>query len=417
MSDLVSLPPHPVLACADALERVLAEVADVAPVFMTPDAKEAALVALAARAAQLDELRLRVLAAADDVAETHGSRDAGAWLSHRVRLDDRVGRHDLATARSLERHPVVATALRRGAIDRARAEVVMRAVDALPDSVGADVIDRAETLLTSEAAEFNPGRLRNLGRRVLAVVAPELDEAHEARLLEQEDAHAAAVTALHTHRRGDGATDIRIRCADAVADRLLTYLHALVSPRRPDEGGTPPADTGADDRRTYPQRLGHAFGTFLEQVDPTRLPLHGGDATTVIVTIDLATLLSGLGVALVGDQPITAAQARRLACQAHLVPAVLGGESQVLDLGRGQRLFQRHQRKAMAIRDVTCRADGCTIPAAWCEAHHWKPWSRGGATDLDDGVLLCSHHHHRAHDHRYDSTRHADGSVRFHRRV
>ena len=55
---------------------------------------------------------------------------------------------------------------------------------------------------------------------------------------------------------------------------------------------------------------------------------------------------------------------------------------------------------------------------AWCEAHHdADPWSQGGKTDLDDGVLYCTWHHHRAHDDRYDATRMPDGSVRFTRRT
>ena len=100
-----------------------------------------------------------------------------------------------------------------------------------------------------------------------------------------------------------------------------------------------------------------------------------------------------------------------------IVPVVLGGRSEVLDLGRGSRLFRSTQRKAMAVRDRRCRAEGCTIPAAWCEAHHaTNPWSRGGRTDLADGVLLCSWHHHRAHDDRYLHDRLPNGDYRFHRR-
>lgn len=148
------------------------------------------------------------------------------------------------------------------------------------------------------------------------------------------------------------------------------------------------------------------------------MPLHGGDATTVIVAIDFAALRGELGTALMADQPITAAHARRLACTASIIPAVLGGESEILDLGRARRLFSAAQRKAMAIRDVHCRAEGCDIPAAWCEAHHaGRPWATGGQTDLAGGVLLCSWHHHRAHDHRYHHRRHPDGSIRFERRT
>jgi hypothetical protein len=57
------------------------------------------------------------------------------------------------------------------------------------------------------------------------------------------------------------------------------------------------------------------------------------------------------------------------------------------------------------------------VPAAWCEAHHLDPWSAGGRTDLDAGVLLCSFHHHRVHDKTYTHARHPDGSIRFHRRT
>jgi hypothetical protein len=139
----------------------------------------------------------------------------------------------------------------------------------------------------------------------------------------------------------------------------------------------------------------------------------------VVVTIDLETLREGVGSATVEDGTrITAAQARRLACQAGIIPAVLGGESQPLDLGRTRRLFTPAQRTALALRQPTCRADGCTVPATWCEAHHaGTPWSQGGRTDLAQGMLLCPWHHHRAHDPTYTTDRLADGSLRFHRRT
>jgi hypothetical protein len=98
------------------------------------------------------------------------------------------------------------------------------------------------------------------------------------------------------------------------------------------------------------------------------------------------------------------------------LPAVLGGAGEVLALGRARRLFTPAQRKALQVRDRTCRAEGCTVPAAWCEAHHQTPWSRGGRTDLADGILLCSFHHHRVHDPAYAHDRHPDGDLRFHRR-
>ena len=111
----------------------------------------------------------------------------------------------------------------------------------------------------------------------------------------------------------------------------------------------------------------------------------------MVVTIDHETLRSQLGAAGLGSgDRISATEAVRLACNASILPLVLDGKGQPLHLGRARRLFSSGQRMAMAVRDRTCRADGCTIPADWCEAHHRKPWMLGGRTDVADGVLLCS---------------------------
>jgi len=404
-----------VVAAAAAVEAALKDVADLDPTFMPTAEKKSALLALDRASAQLEELRLRVMATAEDVAVDEGARDVAAWLAHRGRSDRGEARRDLRLARALDtRWQSVGHALRAGEANRAQAEVVVAALEALPADLDPEVVAQAEQRLMAEAARFGPRQLRILGRRILDVVAPEVAEGHERRALEREEVHATQATFLTTRRRGDGTTDLRIRVADLVADRLLTYLHAFTSPRR--ERGSAPAP---GDRRPYDQKLGHAFAAFLESVDPKRLPLHGGDATALMVTIDLDRLRDGLGAALAGDTPITAGEARRLACTAHLLPAVFGGDSEILDLGRARRLFSPAQRRAMAIRDGTCRAEGCDIPAAWCEAHHGgkNTWAQGGRTNLADAILLCPHHHHRAHDHRYRADRTGDVLLTFHRRT
>jgi hypothetical protein len=405
---------HPILACAAAVEAALKDVADVDPVFMGAAEKESAMLRLSRLGDQVTELLMRVMANSEDVASEAGARDVAAWLAHRGRRDRSEMRRTLRLGQALDRRrPGVARGLRAGGVNLAQAEVIVRAVEALPGDLDPEVVAEAEVRLVAEAGRFGPRALRILGRRVLDVVAPEVAEDAERRALEREEAHAAAVTALTSRRRGDGTTDLRVRVADPVADRLFTYLEAFTSPRQPTRPGEP-----LTDRRPYDQQLGHAFAAFLESVDPDRMPRHGGDATTVMVTIDYDRLRDGLGTALVGDTPITAGQARRLACTANLVPAVLGGTSEILDLGRARRLFSPAQRKAMALRDRTCRAEGCDIPAPWCEAHHANnPWTTGGRTDLADGLLLCSWHHHRAHDHRYRVERTGDRRLTFHRRT
>ena len=159
---------------------------------------------------------------------------------------------------------------------------------------------------------------------------------------------------------------------------------------------------------------------FLENLPDTGLPTHGGTTTSVMVTLDLDTLLTGIGVATTstGDR-ITAEQARRLACQARIIPVVLGRKGEVLDLGRSARLFSPAQRKALAIRDqrVHHRRLHRSPPPGAKPTTGKQPWASGGRTDLADGKLLCSFHHHRAHDPAWQAHHHANGSTTFHRRT
>ena len=146
------------------------------------------------------------------------------------------------------------------------------------------------------------------------------------------------------------------------------------------------------------------------------MPAHGGAATTVIVTMDLDKLRAGLGWATTGDnQRLTPGEVRRLACQAGVIPAVLGGDSEVLDLGRTRRFFNAAQRKAIGLQWRTCAIDGCDVPGPWCEIHHLDPWASGGTTDLKDGIPLCSRHHHYVDDLRFALTRTSMG-YQLHRR-
>jgi hypothetical protein len=407
---------HPVLACADAVEAALKDVAGVDPGFMRTGEKAEALRRLDRLESQLAALRMRVMATAEEVAETTADHSVATWLAAESRTDPRDRAGELGLARSLERRWTrLGAAVADGSVHLAQARVIAHALEDLPEAeVGPEVLVKAEEALIGYAATYAPRALRRLGRRILDVAAPEVADQAEGRALAREERRAAAVTSLSLRRLGDGTTRISGRLADAMADRLRTYLDAYTSPRHRTVVHQDPGEPVSPRRR-----LGQAFGTFLEAADPARMPLHGGDATTVLVTVDLRTLQSDLaGVGLVGEEPISAGQVRRLACTAQIVPVVLGGKSEVLDLGRASRLYSPAQRKAMAVRDRRCRAEGCTIPAAWCEAHHANtPWAKGGLTDIADGVLLCAWHHHRAHDDRYDARRLPEGDYRFHRRT
>jgi hypothetical protein len=110
---------------------------------------------------------------------------------------------------------------------------------------------------------------------------------------------------------------------DANADRFHTYLESYTSPRK-----QPEAISGEEDQIPHHQCLGQAFSALLEHLDSTRLPAHGGDTTTVMVTISLDSLRTELGTgAILGGEPLSATAIRRLACEAHIIRVVLGGNA------------------------------------------------------------------------------------------
>ncbi|GAB2971805.1 HNH endonuclease signature motif containing protein [Nocardioides montaniterrae] len=399
------------LRAVNTSRRAFHEVASVEPIYMTPGDKATALRGLAALKTQVEEAEMRVLAASGDLAQDTGVRDAGQWLAHETHLDPRTCHSEMKLAQAIdEKCSQVAASMRAGAVNRAQAQVIVTALEKLPPEIDQVTRRRAEKHLVELAGQFGPRELRTLGDRILSVVAPEIADEADAKALEREERSARVKTSIRFKRLGDGITRIVGQVPDAVAARLETYLDAFSSPR---------VSTG--ERLPRSRRLGEAFCALLEHLDPKKLPDHGGDATTAMVTISLDDLRRDLATAgvigsLDGDLRITADEARRLACTAKIIPVVLGGKGEVLDLGRAQRLFNASQRKALRLRDKQCRAEGCSIPATWCEAHHSHPWSAGGKTDLKDGVLLCSHHHQVAHDPRMAHEVMPTGAWRFHRR-
>lgn len=103
---------------------------------------------------------------------------------------------------------------------------------------------------------------------------------------------------------------------------------------------------------------------------------------------------------------------RKLACDAGVVPVMLGAEGEVLELGRKVRFFTEGQVRAMWLRDGGCSFPGCTVPASWCDGHHLWHWADGGPTDLDHGALLCGRHHDVVHRKGYHG-RVLDGRVQW----
>ena len=134
----------------------------------------------------------------------------------------------------------------------------------------------------------------------------------------------------------------------------------------------------------------------------------------MVVTIDydaLARRVSAAGFT-DADTPLSAAAIRRLACDANLIPAVLGADATVLDVGRSVYAVSPALRRALILRDGGCAVPGCGRPATWCHAHHIEHWADGGITALSNLVLVCGYHHRRIHDRCLDVTM-VNGRPRF----
>ncbi|AXH95488.1 HNH endonuclease signature motif containing protein [Ornithinimicrobium avium] len=176
--------------------------------------------------------------------------------------------------------------------------------------------------------------------------------------------------------------------------------------------------TGEKDTRTAGQRRYHALMTVLRRgVAGSR-----GQPTTakavVAVTIDFETLQQrlaekagqpGCGSTLDGRRLVSAESIRRLACDADIIPMVLGTRGEVLDQGRRRRLVTPGQRAYLARRDGGCSIPGCTVPATWCDSHHVIWWSRDGDSHVLNYALLCPRHHAWVHDNDLTATVTATG--------
>ncbi|WP_181309620.1 HNH endonuclease signature motif containing protein [Nocardioides campestrisoli] len=432
---------HPISRAIGMIEQALDLTRDVDPAYLSERAHRDALLDLSRLADRAEALRMRLLRAADGpggLAQSDGARSPATWLAARTRCGFGAARAAERLGEALdERWQRVGTALADGCVSLSQARVIVKALDALVidplpgEEVPAEVLELAEERLLELAGRHDPRQLETLGEKILQVVAPETCDDRERRLLERAEARASAATRLTFRRRGDGATNVHARIPDGVAARLRTMLGAWTAPAQDasrDGGAASSLGTfahrdPATGIRLPQERLhGEAFRAFLEAADPERMPRQGGAATRLVVTVGLETLITGLGSATItsnGDDltRISAGEARRLACQADLIPMVLGGKSQVLDQGRASRFFTDAQRLAKSQSQRTCCAEGCTIPWTWCDAHHGgDPWGRGGRSDLADLTFLCPWHHQRVHDPGFTTERLPDGGVRYRRR-
>lgn len=377
-------------------------------------------------------LRLAMSAEADRrrLAEETADTGTDAWLARLTGSTREQMAGGLRIAGLLrDRYAATREAFAAGRLRLEQVRVIVDAAEQAPaEATSAQVCEAEEWLVakatgagTRSGTPMDAKRLRQAARRMFRAVDRDLADRHEAILLGREARTAEGETFFALHDNGDGTFSGRFRIPELHGHLLTRVLDRLTAPRRlsRDRAGVPVVDVsapGGEWGSSIYETRGAAWCELIEHL-PTRG--HGANACELLVKIDLDALLTGLGAAgLDSGVAITAGEARRLACNAGLVPAVLGGGSMPLDLGRLRRLHSHSQRRALALNHETCAVAGCQRPFAWCEMHHHRlSWAAGGPTDLDNGLPLCGHHHRRAHDARFDLRRRPDGEWAFHRRT
>ncbi|NYG08215.1 hypothetical protein BJ986_002702 [Phycicoccus badiiscoriae] len=162
---------------------------------------------------------------------------------------------------------------------------------------------------------------------------------------------------------------------------------------------SPDPETGARDERTPAARRADALIDLVTRAvsAPEGVPRQA--KTSVLVTVDVDTLTRrtrGAGLTLTGEL-LTTETIRRMACDAEVIPMILGSRGEVLDHGTAVRLFTTAQIRHLWLRDRGCTFPGCTRPPRWADAHHLIHWADGGPTDLSNAALLCRAHHTVVH--------------------
>lgn len=364
----------------------------------------------------LDELESRLIRLAEEreIPRAAGAASTTAWVGQVAGVSRPAAARAVSTARMVDSScEPTRRAWGAGRICAEQVRVIVRALEKLPDWCGDDERADAQARLIALAIEHDLDDLKRLANRIVEVIDPDGADELLGERLHREELRAWDATRFQMRRRGDGTTRGLLVIPDADADVLRAAVEGLAAPRRK-RFIAARHGLAVDDVMSLPhdQRLGLAFIELVNHLPADSLPQAGGLAATVAVTVDIDVMRTGAGTARTsGGTDMSGRRAQRMACNAHLVAIYLDNESKVLDLGTSRRLYDRHQRLVLAIRDQGCCWAGCDRPPAFCEARHLNFWSEDGPTDLDNAALFCFFHHHLLHEGDWQACMGADGIV------
>lgn len=306
----------------------------------------------------------------------------------------------LATAFTKPANAPVKEAVDAGELPVRAAATVVSEYDRLSPLLGEHAREPVLRTLVETAAEHGPTACRRVRPFLLATYG--VDGA----LQERQDA-ARRFAALSAPMPSDGSApglelfEYRLTLDVEAKEVLEAAIGPLSAPRPTDDG---------PDLRPAQQRRAEALAEIVQRAVAAGESVPTTAKAQLFVTVDVDTLVDGLrgaGATVGGTSAgtlLAPETIRRLACDASLIPVVLGTHGQILDWGKERRLFTPAQTKRLWLRDRGCTYPGCDAPPHWTQGHHLVHWADGGATDLANAALLCRHHHTTVHTRRLAGT-------------
>jgi hypothetical protein len=287
------------------------------------------------------------------------------WMRFNGHMTAGAAANGVAVGEAMHRMPESVDAMSGGEIGFAHLTVMARTAEDLGDRFD-------EKALIQKARENSPGKFH--------YICMHYRHAADPRRYADEQAEQVQQRRLKLSRWMDGTVLLSGQFDPEGGAVLLTAIEPLAR------------KSGAHDARDLEQRQGDAL---------VELAAGGGSQAQIQVTSSIETLL-GLAGAPAADMdlspPISSQAVERLACDSSIARVLLDSDSMVIDVGRSKRVVSEPARRALGARDGSCRWPACDRPASRCAAHHVVHWIHGGATDLDNLVLLCHRHHWLVHE-------------------
>jgi hypothetical protein len=337
------------------------------------------------------------------------AKDTAGQLERDQNLDHGPAKRRADTAKELNELPGTQAALEGGEISEAHAEVLAKARSKADAKAKAALGAKESELLAAGAGE-TPRQFRERVERF--VKANSDDDGRD------EHERKKAAQRLSRHVDGDGMGQLRASLAPeerqtvwSSLDRVSEELFRRGHQDHPADAPVPFAE------RTSEQRLAEALVEICRRADQFDGPARSADQAVVILQYeDLLDRLArnGISPTQADGTPIPASVARRMACDAGIIPLILGGDSIPLDLGRARRTASRGQRLTLEAIWESCSFADCRAPFAWTEIHHIEPVNENdafGKTDLANLTPVCRPCHDLAHKPGWRLVKHGDGTV------